>query len=245
MATSTTSQPERFEPTHWSVILTAVANERSDSGQGALNELCSIYWRPLYFYLRRQGYGEQDAQDLTQGFFHHLLTSDFLKKADPNRGKFRSFLLSSLNHFVANHWARENAKKRGGDFNLIPLDFASAETTYKYEPATNSSPETLFDRKWALTVLAQALARLQSEYESQDKAGQFEILKESLTGRSETAPYCQIAEKLGSSEGAVKVAIHRLRQRYREVLRAEIARTLLNPGEAETEMRQLFQALAN
>ena len=226
------------------MVLSAARQQDTTTAQGALNQLCALYWRPLYFYLRRQGYSEPDAKDLTQGFFHHLLASDFLKQADPDRGRFRSFLLSSLNNFVANHWARERAQKRGGDCQLISLDFDSAETHYRLEPATNTSPETLYDRKWAVAILDRTLNRLQAEYNDHGKGDLFETLKDCLAGKSDSAPYRELGQKLKMSEGAIKVAVHRLRTRYRELLREEISQTLDNPAEVENELRHLFQTLS-
>jgi RNA polymerase sigma-70 factor (ECF subfamily) len=210
----------------------------------ALARLCQTYWHPLYAYVRRVGHSPPDAQDLTQEFFARLLEKNYLTEADESRGRFRSFLLASLKHFLANEWDKARAQKRGGAQIPISIDVASAETSCHWEPADNSTAEKIFERRWALTLLDGVLRRLKEEYVQDGKENLFEQLKPTLTEASRSVRYAEIAVRLGTSEGAVKVAVHRLRQRYREVLRAEIAGTVATPSEVEDEIRSLFAALS-
>ena len=233
----------QFHTTMWTVVLSAARNDTSRA-QDALSHLCRAYWYPLYAYVRRQGHAPHDAQDLTQEFFARLLEKNYLETVDRAKGKFRSFLLASLKHFLANEWDKSRAKKRGGGKTLVPLDAQSAESRYGLEPADHMTAEKIFERRWALTLLEQVLARLRAEHESSGKLAQFEQLKCCLTGDRDSLPYVEIAGKIGISEGAVKVAVHRLRQRYREVLRAEIAETVAGPEEVEDELRHLFSVLS-
>jgi RNA polymerase sigma factor (sigma-70 family) len=232
-----------FVTTHWSQVLSA---GRSDSthARTALECLCRTYWPPIYAFVRRQGHSPHDAQDLTQEFFARLLDKNSLAGVDQARGRFRSFLLGALKHFLANEWDKARAQKRGGGQAHVPIDAAHAETSFAVEPADNVTPEMIFDRRWALTLLEQVMQRLREEYTGEGKAGLFAGLKCTLTGASRSVPYAQVAAELGMSEGAVKVAVHRLRRRYRELLRAEIARTVATPGEVEDEIRNLFAALS-
>ena len=233
-----------FATTHWSVVLTA---GRADTtrARDALARLCQVYWHPLYAYVRRLGHSPHDAQDLTQEFFARLLEKNYLSDADASRGRFRSFLLGALKHFLANEWHKAHAQKRGGGHVPIPIDLGTSETSYGFEPADNTTAEKIFERRWALTLLAQVLKRLREEYLRDGREKLFDELKPTLTEASRTVRYVEIANRLGSSEGAVKVAVHRLRQRYREVLRAEIADTVASPAEVEDELRNLFAALAD
>lgn len=232
-----------FVTTHWSVVLAA---ERADTtrARDALSRLCQSYWHPLYAYVRRLGYSLHDAQDLTQEFFARLLEKKYLAGADESRGRFRSYLLASLKHFLANEWDKARAQKRGGGQTPIPIDPAAAETGLVFEPADPVTAEKLYERQWALTMLDQVLRRLRREYAETGRETLFEQLKPTLTEASRSVRYAEIASRLGTSEGAVKVAVHRLRQRYREVLRAEIADTVAGPAEVEDELRSLFAALA-
>jgi len=232
-----------FVTTHWSLVVSAGRND-TPHARDALEKLCRSYWFPIYAFVRRQGHGPHDAQDLTQEFFARLLEKQQLAAADPARGRFRSFLLASLKHFLANEWDKTRAQKRGGGKILIPVDVATAETSCGLEPADQATAEKIFERRWALTLLDQVLRRLRAEYVRDGKENLFEQLKPTLTEASRTVAYVEIATRLGTTEGAVKVAVHRLRQRYREVLRAEIADTVANPGEVEDEIRNLFAALA-
>jgi len=205
--------------------------------------LCEIYWCPLYAYVRRQGQSTDDAQDLTQGFFAHLLDKQTLRAADRERGHFRSFLLASLKHFLAKQWRRDAAQKRGGGRAPIALDFDDGETRYRIEPSHESTPEKLFERQWALTLLARALATLRSEFEASGKAARFASLKMYLGGEKSRVPYRELAGQLETSEGAVKVAIHRMRRRYRAILREEIRHTVDAAEDVDDELRRLFDAV--
>jgi RNA polymerase sigma-70 factor (ECF subfamily) len=209
----------------------------------ALGKLCQIYWYPLYAYVRRRGHSPEDAQDLTQEFFARLLENQLLASADPQLGRFRSYLLTTLNHFLANEWKKTQAQKRGGGSQTLSLDWAAAEQRYDLEPADNSAPDKIFEKQWALTLLGEVLNRLEREYQSAGKQALFAALKQTLMGVRESLPYAELARALGLSEGAVKVAVHRLRKRYRELVRDEIAGTLDQPADIESEMRHLFGAL--
>ena len=238
--------PAAFVTTHWSVVLAAGRASDTNRARDALARLCQTYWHPLYAYVRRLGNSPHDAQDLTQEFFARLLAKNSLSGADESRGRFRSFLLASFKHFLANEWDKARAQKRGGGQIPISIDVASAETSCGavFEPADPASAEKLFERRWALTLLDQVLRRLRNEYVSSGRAELFEQLKPTLTEASRSVRYAEIASRLGTTEGAVKVAVHRLRQQYRELLRAEIAETVSGPDEVEDELRNLFAALA-
>jgi RNA polymerase sigma-70 factor (ECF subfamily) len=239
----TVAQRAAFTPTHWSVVLAAGASD-STHARDALEKLCRNYWFPIYAFVRRQGHAPHDAQDLTQEFFSRLLERNYLAEVDRSKGRFRSFLLASLKHFLANEWDKANAQKRGGGKILIPIAIADAETSCAFEPADDATAEKIFERRWALALLEHVLKNLRDEFVRDGKEQLFEQLKPTLTEASRAVRYAQIAEQLGTSEGAVKVAVHRLRQRYRELLRAEIAETVANAGEVEDEIRNLFAALA-
>jgi RNA polymerase sigma factor (sigma-70 family) len=232
----------RFATTHWSLVL-AAAGAENPHDRDALANLCQVYWYPLYAFVRRQGHRPHDAQDLTQEFFLRLLEKDYLGDVDRSKGKFRSFLLAALKHFLSKERARANTLKRGGRHTLLPLDALSAEDRYRREPEDNATPEKLFDRRWALTLLDQVLTRLGDEHETTGKRALFEQLQGCLTGDSHLLPYAELAVRLDMTEGAVKVAVHRLRQRYRGVLRETIAQTVADPAEIDDEIRQLFAAL--
>jgi len=232
-----------FATTHWSVVLTA---GRRDSMQArdALARLCRTYWYPLYAYVRRQGHSPHDAQDLTQEFFARLLAKNYLGDVDRSKGRFRSFLLASLKHFLANEWDKAKARKRGGGQTFVPLEADTAETRYSLEPIDALSADKIFERRWALTLLEQALARLREEHVATGKVALFDLLKDCLTGESHSLPYSELGSRVGMGEGAVKVAVHRLRQRYRALLREEIANTVGSEKEVEEELRYLFAVLA-
>jgi RNA polymerase sigma-70 factor (ECF subfamily) len=236
------ASPGRFATTHWSLIVAAREGEAAQA-QEALAALCQAYWYPLYGYIRHQGHPADRAQDLTQEFFARLLEKDFLGTVDPEKGKFRSFLLAACKHFLANEHDRERARKRGGDRHGLSLDFRDADGRYAHEPAHSETPDRLFERRWALALLDQVLARLRGEYETAGKGRLFECLKGRLTGGTGGAPHARAAAELGLSEGAIKVAVHRLRKRYRELVREEIAHTVEDPGQVEDEIRALFAAL--
>ncbi|MGA2616000.1 MAG: sigma-70 family RNA polymerase sigma factor [Thermoguttaceae bacterium] len=232
----------RFTTTHWSLVLAAAGSEDAH-GREALAQLCQVYWYPLYAFIRRHGHGPHDAQDLTQEFFTRLLEKDYLGDVDRSKGKFRSFLLAAMKHFLSKEWARAKTLKRGGGRTLVPLDTLGAEDRYRREPQDNATPERLFERRWALTLLDQVLTRLSEEYETTGKRAILEQLQDCLTGDSHALPYADLAARLGMTEGAVRVAVHRLRRRYRGVLRDEIAQTVAAPAEIDDEIRQLFSAL--
>jgi RNA polymerase sigma-70 factor (ECF subfamily) len=232
-----------FRTTHWSAVLTA-RDKRSPQAQEALAELCRTYWYPLYAYIRRRGHTHADAEDLTQGFFERLLAKDYLGDLTPGMGRFRSFLLTALKHFLANEWDRAQTRKRGGGEVIISLDDEAVENRYRCEPTDDVSPEVLFERRWALTVLDRVLARLRAELAASEKAGLFDELKGYLLGDETAGSYAEVAARLGMKEGTIKVAVHRLRRRFGELLRATIAETVADPGEVEDEVRQLIAAVA-
>lgn len=232
-----------FVTTHWSVVVTA---GRSDTTRAhdALANLCQTYWFPLYTYVRRRGHSPEDAQDLTQEFFARLLERNWVANANQEKGRFRSFLLSAMNHFLADEWDKARAQKRGGGVPAVPLQFDTAETRYGVEPADNATPEHSFERRWALTLLEEVLKRLQAEYEQEGKTDLFAALNPCLVGERTSQPYAELAVQLGMNEGAVKSAVHRLRQRYRQLLRDQIAQTVATPDEVDEELRHLFAVLA-
>lgn len=234
----------QFAATHWSVVLQASGSD-SLLATEALASLCRAYWFPLYAYVRRQGYAVPDAQDLTQEFFARLLARGNLQLADRRRGRFRTFLLTSLKHFLINEWNKANRQKRGGGRQIISLDAESTETQFVAEPADGRSPDKEFERRWAMVLLARVLDQLQREFAASERGHVFEQLKCFLTGEDEEVSYAEIAPRLKMSEGNLKVTIHRLRRRYRELLREEIASTLADRGTIDDEMAQLFAALCD
>jgi RNA polymerase sigma factor (sigma-70 family) len=235
--------PRCFVTTHWSVVLAA---GRSDTAraEAALERLCEAYWYPLYGYVRRRGYSIEDAQDLTQAFFARVLERHWLADAQQAKGRFRTFLLTAMERFLANEWDKARALKRGGGQRMVPLQLDTAETRYGVEPADTRTPEQAFEYRWALTLLEEVVKRLGAEYQARGQEELFKALKPCLVGEGSSQPYGELAAQLGMEEGAVKVAVHRLRQRYRELLRAEIANTVASAGEVEAEMRHLFHVLA-
>jgi len=232
-----------FTTTHWSVVLAASLHE-SPQADEALAQLCRVYWQPLYAFIRRRGYEEQEAKDLTQEFFARLLRKNYLRAVDRKKGKFRSFLLAALEHFLANEWRDAHAQKRGGGATLISMDEESAEQQYLQIPSRGVSPEELFARQWAMTLLEQVLANLRREFAAAGKAALFEDLKIFLTGEKRPVSYGELAAKLQTTEPALKMAVSRMRQRYGELLRAEIANTVSSPEQVEEELRALFAALS-
>jgi len=213
-------------------------------GWAALEKLCQTYWYPLYAYVRRRGHSPHDAQDLTQAFFARLLERHWLEDADRERGRFRTFLLTAMSRFLANEWDKLRARKRGGHAVHVPVQLDTAETRYGHEPADDRTPERCYERRWALTLLDTVLQRLRSEYESDGRQAVFGALSSCLVGGRESQPYAQLAARLHMNEGAVKVAVHRLRKRYRQLLRDEIAQTTAGPGDVDGELRHLFAVLA-
>ena len=252
-STSTASHPDNgsatragpvvFVATHWSVVLAAKDKESPQSDR-ALETLCRTYWPPLYVFLRRQGHRPHDAQDLVQEFFARLLRLDYLKAVEPARGRFRTFLIMALRRFLANEWDRARAEKRGGGQVPVPLDAEIAENRYQEESAAPMAADLAFDRQWAITLLDQALARVREEQARQGKSAEFEVLRRFLTPGVEPLPYGAVAGQLGVSEAAVKMAVHRLRRRYREFFREAIAQTVTGPAEVEEEMSYLLQVLS-
>jgi RNA polymerase sigma-70 factor (ECF subfamily) len=223
-----------------------LAAGRSDTphARAALEKLCQAYWYPLYAYVRRRGHSPEDAQDLTQTFFTRLLERNWVGNADQQKGRFRSFLLSAMNHFLADEWDKARAQKRGGGVPPVPLQFDTAETRYGHEPVDNITPEQSYERRWVLTLLDEVLHRLRLEYEQEGRAELFAELNPCLVGERTAQPYAELGAKLGVSEGTVKAAVHRLRQRYRQLLRDEIAQTVAEPGEVDEELHHLFAVLA-
>jgi len=231
-----------FATTHWTAVLTAVRGG-TPQAEVALEELCRTYWYPLYAYVRRQGHSRADAEDLTQGFFARLLEKNYLEGISSDKGKFRAFLLVALKRYMVNEWHHANRQKRGGGDVTLSLNWQDAETRYQINPSHDLSPDKLYDRAWAMVVLEHVITRLRDEHGREDKAALYEQLKPFLmVGKSEI-PYAEAAVSLNMTEGAVRVAVHRLRRRYRELLREEIAQTLANPAQADEEMQALFSAL--
>ena len=232
-----------FEPTRWSVVLAAGKSDDPATVQ-ALEVLCRSYWQPLYAYVRRQGYSTHDAQDLTQAYFERLFEKKYLQQVAPSKGRFRAFLLASLKHFLANEADRARAQKRGGQARFVPLHFDQAESTCCIEPADPVSTDAIFEKQWAATLLQNVLSLLEQDYVDAGKGHLFAALKDTLAGPRESIPYSALGATLGMSEGAIKTAVHRLRSRYREILRAEIERTVASPSQVEAELRELFAALS-
>jgi len=232
-----------FTTTHWSVVLQAAGNQSSQASE-ALSQLCRVYWYPLYAFVRRKGYSPHDAQDLTQEFFARLIEKNSVRAADRNKGRFRTFLLGALDHFLANEWRDARRIKRGGGKPLLSLD-DTAEERYRLEPADTATPERLYERRWALTLLEQSLARLDEECAVDGKRALFDAVKGLLAGERLPGGYSELADKLQMSEGAVMTAVHRLRRRYGELLRAGIAQTVSGPAQVESELRHLFTALGD
>lgn len=239
---NSSAQPSGFATTQWSVVLRAAQPEDS-AARAALELLCRRYWFPLYVFARRRAATIDEAQDLTQEFFARLLEKNSLSAASPERGRFRSFLLTSLKNFLANEWDRANAQKRGGGRERLSLDWQSGESRLSLEPVHLNTPEREFERQWALTLLENVVRRLQDEFASAGKARQFELLKETLTGGHTAVDYSTVATELSMSEEAARQAAHRLRKRYRELLREEVAATVESDDEVEDEIGRLLSAL--
>lgn len=234
----------RFLTTHWTVVRDA-GDPDSPGYRAALAMLCETYWYPLYAYLRRYGCDPHEAEDLTQGFFARMLDTDDFRLADRGRGKFRSFLMASLRNYVANERKHAKRIKRGGGMTPVPIDVNDAELHYAQEAVEGVTPEKLFERSWALNVLEQAMDRLQDEWEKSGKSTQFDALKPYLTPGKESTTYREIAQSRDMTEGAVKVAVHRLKRAYRAQLRAVIAETVSTEDDIEEEIRDLFGAFGD
>jgi RNA polymerase sigma factor (sigma-70 family) len=239
-----TSTPgDIFASTHWIVVL-AAGRQHSPQAARALEDLCHTYWYPLYAYVRRRGHTKEDAEDLTQAFFVRLLEKNSFASLDSERGKFRAFLLASLKHFLANERDKAQAQKRGGGAANLSLDWQTADTKFQVADTQEPSPDKAFDREWALALLAKVIGRLQGECAADGKANLFEHLKRFLTAGQTESAQREVARSLGMEEGAVRVAVHRLRKHYRQLLRDEIANTLADPALVDEEIRALFGAFS-
>jgi DNA-directed RNA polymerase specialized sigma24 family protein len=239
------AEPGAFLSTHWSVVL-AARQPDSHAAAVALDRLCRVYWYPLYVFARRQGHGPEDARDLTQEFFAQMLSRGGLITASPERGRFRNFLLGSFRNLLTNEWKRANRQKRGGGTEVFSLDDMDPEGRYRLEPHDNSTPERNYERQWAETLLARVLERLRSECDGDgpERMRRFEVLKVFLLDEKGTMPLSEAATQLGLSIIATKGVVHRLRQRYREIFREEVANTVERPEDVDDEIRYLFRALA-
>ncbi len=230
---------DAFDTTHWSVI-TAAGDVLSPNAAEALERLCRAYWFPLYAYARRKGLPPADAQDVTQEFFHQLIEKNYLGSLDRRLGSFRSFLLASMNHLLANEWDKSRRLKRGGGHQIISLDAEEAEGRFAHDGAGHDSPEKAFDRHWALTLLDRALTRLREEFVAAGKLQHFDALKVFLSEVAGEGDYAALGARLNFGVGGVAVAVHRLRLRYREIVRTEIAQTVTSEAELKSELRHLF-----
>jgi RNA polymerase sigma-70 factor (ECF subfamily) len=245
-ASSTSERDPRadvFVTTRWTVVLSA-GRKSSPQSDRALGELCQTYWYPLYAYVRRQGHTKEDAEDLVQAFFARFLEKNYLEGLSAERGKFRAFLLASLKHFLANEWDKSQRQKRGGGVTHLSLDWQSADERFHFDPPDPSSPDKIFDREWALALLERVVTRLRDECGAEGKAALFEQARGYLMVGEKAIPYAEAAQALGLDEGAVRVAVHRLRKRYRELLRDEIAQTLDDRTQVTEELCSLQAALA-
>ena len=236
--------PSCFVTSRWTVVLAAGQPGLPQAAQ-ALEELCATYWYPLYAYVRRQGHSKEDAEDLVQGFFSRFLDKNYLAGLSHEKGKFRAFLLACLKHFMANEWDRAARQKRGGHLQTLSLDWQQADSRYHVDPADHLSPDKLYDRAWAVVLLGRVLARLRDEYVLLGKLPVFEQLKSFITMGKSAIPYLQAGNALGITEAAARVTVHRLRRRFRELLRDEVAQTLSHPGQVEEEMRALLSAFTD
>lgn len=240
-SSSSSAPNDVFATTHWTVVL-AAGRRHSPQADRALEELCRAYWFPLYAYVRRRGHAKADAEDLTQAFFARLLEKNFLAGLDSEHGRFRAFLLAAMKHFLANEWDKARAQKRGGGAAHLSLDWQTADTRFQVAATNEPSPDQAFDREWALALLARVIDRLQAECAADGKTKLFEQLKTFLMAGKGGSAQGDVAKALGMEEGAVRVAIHRLRKRYRALLRDEIAQTLSDPAQVDAEMQALFGA---
>jgi len=233
-----------FPTTHWTLVLSAATKTDPEAGE-ALAGLCRAYWQPLYAFVHRRGYSTDQAQDLTQEFFARLIEKRYLARADPARGRFRSFLLSAMKHFLADEYDGRQTQKRGGKHIVLSVPFPEADGLCRWEPRDEETPEKIFDREWALTLLSRVTGHLQASFAREGRETDFDRLKQFLPGNEKELSYAEAARLLGASEGAARVAVHRLRRRYRELLRAEIAHTVADPDDIESEIRYLLEALAS
>jgi RNA polymerase sigma-70 factor (ECF subfamily) len=231
-----------FAPTRWSLV--AAAQGHSEPARAALGELCQLYWYPLYAYLRRRGSNENDAQDEVQGFFADLLAREALAAADRTRGRFRSFLLASLSNFLSHERERANALKRGGGVRPLSIDWLSAEERFRLEPPEADTPERAFERAWATALLERTLARLEAEFEAKGRGTLFRALRERIGDSSKEIPDTPAVRHLRMNEQALRVTVHRLRKRYREILREEVAQTVASAEDVDEELRALFETFS-
>jgi len=232
-----------FATTHWSVVL-AAREPDAPQAAAAMAELCRTYWYPLYAFVRRKGHHPHDAQDLTQSFFARLLEKNYVAQADRERGRFRTYLLAALTHFLADEWDKARRLKRGGGREIISFDAASAEERYRLEPIDQLDAAKLYERRWVTTLFGKVLARLEEEFRDSGKGQLFDSLKSSLLAEDTSISYAQLGAGLGLTEDAVKQAVRRMRRRYRELFREEIAQTVAGPGEVEDELKHLFAVLS-
>jgi len=231
-----------FDTTRWSLVV-AAGGDDSAAARDALSELCEAYWYPLYAYLRRRGVPAEDARDVTQSFLASLIERQDLRNVRQERGRFRAFLLASLQHFLANDAARQRTAKRGGGMRVLSLESDEAEGRYRLEPAGGATPEALYERRWALMIIERVLARLRDEWSAEDRGREFEALKACLLGEGPEGGYASVASALGTSEGALKVAVHRLRRRFQTELKRDIGETVADPADVDDEIRYLIRAL--
>jgi RNA polymerase sigma factor (sigma-70 family) len=243
-SSQSTAPRDIFATTHWTVVLAAGGRHTAQSDT-ALEQLCKTYWFPLYAYVRRRGHTKEDAEDLTQAFFARFLEKNYLGNLAAEKGKFRAFLLTSLKHFLANEWDKSQRQKRGGGSAHFSLDWKTADTQFQIASNAEPSPDKAFDREWAVALLEKVVSRLQTECAADGRAKQFEQLKIFLTAGKGAIPYSDAAKKLNMDEGAIRTAVHRLRKRYRELLRDEISQTLADAAQVDEEMRALFGAFAD
>jgi RNA polymerase sigma factor (sigma-70 family) len=243
MKPATNPGPPVFNTTRWSVVESAGSAD-SKSAAEALEQLCRTYWSSVYAYARCTGNSPDDALDLAQGFFEKVIEGGFFGRADRSRGRFRSFLLGSFKHYLLNQRAKDHAVRRGGRIDFIPLDQSTAETRCRFEPADRRSPDHAFERQWALALLDEVMEALQTGYREAGEARVFEALRPCLASGRDRLSYAELGAGIGLSEGAVKVAVHRMRKRYRELLRRKVAETVADPESAEAELRYLLRVLS-
>lgn len=235
--------PRGFATTRWSLVL--AAGEKRPDSRSALEELCRAYWYPLYRFVRNRGFDPEQAADLTQGFFARLIERNDFEKVRQEKGRFRSFLLASIRHYISNELDKANAQKRGGGVALFSIDSAAAEQKYALEPAISETPDVVFDKSWALALLEQAQAKLRSEFTRGGKSDWYEQLHPYLGGeRADLPAYRELADELGVSESAVKVNVHRMRQQFRKLLRQEIANTVASEQDVDDELQRMFTVLS-
>jgi len=241
---STLAGPRDFRTTHWSLVVAATKPDSTQT-RAALAALCEIYWFPVYAYIRRRGFGPESAKDLTQGLFAKIIEKQYLRAADREKGRFRTFLLVCVQHFLNNEWQKEHALKRGGGYSIVSLDEQLAEDCYRAEPMDTLSPERLFERRWAIVVLEQAMEHLRVEFLNAGKAAQFEKLQVFLSGSKEApASYAEVGTELGLTENAARQTAFRMRSRYGELLRHRVSQCVASPAETEAELRHLFTVLS-